>query len=90
MLSLVLIEDVCGAASPPVVKNGDKWKLSRVSKERETVITFATCDVHTLCVKVALILMALCMGIKGNSVQFFAPLWQISKCNHNLLRTRGV
>ena len=70
MLSLVLIQDVCGAASPPVVKNGDKWKLSRVSKGRETIITLATCDVHTLSVKVALILMALSMGIKRTVYSF--------------------
>lgn len=39
MLSLVLIQVLCGAVSRHAVKNGDKWKPNRVWSGKETIIT---------------------------------------------------
>jgi hypothetical protein len=74
MLSLVLIQDQCGVPSPLAVKNGDKWKSSRVSKERETIITLATCDVLHLSVKAASILMAYAWELREKCTIFYTSV----------------
>ena len=92
MLSLVPIQNVCGAASPLAVKNGDKWKLSRVSKgeANNNYIRYLWCT-RPECKSDPNLNGRQHRSQQSSSVQIFLHRCdKFKKSNYNLLSTRGV